>query len=171
MKKILAVLAVLTMMAGNVWAQEQVRGEQENDQKTSEERKDCFLGQCIFEFDPNFGVGLGATRDSHYGNGNAHLGAWATLLSRGSDNNGYIHLMGIGLVLDLYDFANHPSEVRDISRSDSGVYATLVWTFVPVQVGPFAYQFSLSNNVHSFGLNRGRLHMLTLDFTYFTSGF
>ena len=166
MNRMLVVFAVLMMMGGSAWAQEQFQDAQEKYQQKSEEKKNCFLGQCLFRFDPHFGVGLGATRDSRHGNGNAHLGAWVPFLSRGNDNTGYIRLLGIGFMLDLYDFANHPAEVRVVSRSDPGVYATPVWTFMPVQIGPLAYQFSIGNNARSFGLNRGRLHMLTLDFTY-----
>ena len=160
MKIILTVLAIM-MMAGNVWAQEQ------NNKK---DEKRCFFGtgvNCSLKLDFDWGVGFGATGDSEHWNGTAHVGGWVTPIQVG--NNRYIRFAGIGLVFDVYDFANHPAEVRDMSRDGAGLFLTPTLTFVPIQLGPFLYQFSLGNDVKTFGLNRGRLHMVSWDFKSFLS--
>ena len=157
MKRVLAVLAILMMITDNAWAQDK-----DNKNKIEE----CFVGTretCVFKLDPDWGIGVGVTGDSEYRNGTPHFGGWVTPLRLGKQK--YIRFAGLGVAFDLYDFSNHPADVRDLNRSENGFsfYLNGVLTFVPVQAGPFAYQFTISNDIYSLGVNRGRLHMLTVD--------
>lgn len=158
MKRILGFVVMALLLAGNVLAQSK--------DNTGSKNEGCFLGTqsaCALKFDVDWGIGLGGTIDSEHGNGTPHLGGWFTTLKIRKAS--YVRLAGIGLVFDFYDFANHSDPIRTLSRSDdSGYYMTPVWTFIPVQFGPIFYQFSFDGDVQSFGLNRGRLHMISVDF-------
>jgi hypothetical protein len=120
-------------------------------------------------FDVEPVVGFGPTLGKVYsetGNVSTHLSAGFTLFNL--DKNGHIGLLGAGVAIDFYDFSMHQAGVRDLSRADGGYwgfagYANAVGTIIPIRVGPLAYQFSWNKHVKSFGLDRGRLHMITLD--------
>ena len=119
-------------------------------------------------FDVELVAGLGPTFGKVYsetGNTSFHLTAGATLFCL--DRNCHIGLLGAGTAIDFYDFSLHSAEVRDLSKNDGGSlglsgYANVVGTIIPVRFGPLAYQFSW-NKVTSFGVNRGRLHLFTID--------
>lgn len=122
----------------------------------------------LLYFNPELVAGLGATKD--HGSGDVytpHLAVGGTLFSL--DKSGNIGFIGAGYALDLYDFQHHDGRLRDLARESSGNdflggFGTAgFFTCIPVRVGPLAYQFSWSRHVRSFGQDRGRLHLITLD--------
>jgi hypothetical protein len=153
MKKItvLAMFLVMTMIGPIAWAQ--VTQVQEEEQ----EAKGCFFGlrpECTLRFKPDLALGLGAVTDTHK-NGTLSAGAWFTSIHF---KNRQIRLGGFGIMFNCID---------DIAFRDStdggGLFAGIV-TFVPIQIGPFSYQFSIDGDMHVLGINRGRMHMVTFDF-------
>jgi len=112
-------------------------------------------------------AGFGATRDEVFKNGTFNINAGVTLLT--IDKNKHIGFVGVGVVGDLYDYASHSAEIRDQSRLTSGfgffggMLPTTFVSVIPIRIGPFTYQFSLSKHIKSHGLDRGRLHIFTFD--------
>jgi hypothetical protein len=93
-----------------------------------------------------------------------NAGAGITLLTPGTRHVG---LVGGGFVLDFYDHAAYSAVGRDRARDPSGPLggATAIgfFTFIPLRAGPLTYQFSISGHVRSAGLDRGRIHLVTVD--------
>lgn len=122
-------------------------------------------GDLRLDFEPI--VGFGGTFGGTLGDATFNLNAGATFFT--VDQERHTGFLGVGVVLDLYDFEGHPGEIRDPADHTSGFdfgggsLTTVFVTFVPIRLGPFTYQVSLSEHVKSWGLDRGRVHLLTLD--------